>query len=610
MRPAVTGNLGLRRFVTAACLAFLFVFGNACGNTAAQPQSSGIPFDWSHRHVVATGYTVVEPGAREHRLYYAWLRRDASARARRHGPPGPKQRPVPSGDIDWNVNLGAPMADGTFPAKYNFNLPGETPTCSDFAVYGLNVAGHTGGQANLVGLTNLYSGTAGGNGLCNGNTGGTNAATLKFAYNGSTIGGAITNSLTLSEDGKKIAYAESTGSATVLHVVTIPPGAGTGTVTAATVPPTIKSVPSSGSWAGDSYSSVWVDYANDLAYLGTDDGVLHKIQNLFCSTPTCKASPVDPTEITGIWPVALPGAGALTSPVQDPNGVIYVAGATSGKLYAVTSAGSVTTSTQTFMPNSIVDGPILDVDSNGATQALYWFSNSKSATSNPTVRVPQLVQTNSALTSFQNYSLMLNGTESWGNGGTTVIPVHAGTFDNAFYSNRNGNMWACGWWQNSQYGGNHQGIVRFGVNGATVTPDVSKIYSQTSPDWVAPDRNNCAPLTEVVDNAGVDHLFVASRTGYVMPVGNCTSPGAWATCIYGFTVSSSGSPAAYSLNPAASYQAAYNNNDYPSGMVVDNTVDPSSYTCGPNKNQTCAQASSIYFTIGNNAIKLTQAQLQ
>jgi hypothetical protein len=51
-------------------------------------------------------------------------------------------------------------------------------------------------------------------------------------------------------------------------------------------------------------------------------------------------------------------------------------------------------------------------------------------------------------------------------------------------------------------------------------------------------------------------------------------------------------------------------NDYTSGMIIDNMVNPTSTTCGPNGNQTCAQAASIYFTYGNDAIKLTQAQLQ
>jgi len=522
------------------------------------------------------------------------------------------------------------MADGTYPAKYNFDMPGEPPTCQDFVVYGLNTAGTTGGQPNLVGLTNLYSGTADGNGLCNTNTGvyqdifwtWVYAATVKFAYNGSTIGGAITNSVVMAESGLKVAYVESTGTASAFHVVTLPAGNGTGTLASvttgaaasATLPPAIATVPSSGAWAaGDSYSSVWVDYDNDLAYVGTNDGSLHKIQNVFCSTPSCQAVPVGPSEIItpGVWPVTLSGAGVLTSPVEDDNGVIYVAGASSGKLYAVTSAGAVTASTQSFMPNSIVDGPMLDVDGSGTTQALYWFSNSQSAVSNPSVQQPQMVQTNSALTTFNNYSLLLNGTASWANG-ATAIPVHAGTFDNAFYNNRNGNMWACGWWQDSPYGiDNHLGVVRFGLNGTTVTPDTSKIYSQLSPDYIS-EINTCAPITEALDSSGNDHIFVSSRYGYQQSAGTCINQ---ASCISGYTIGSSGSPAAYSLNVTGSYgleavaQDAFYNN-YTSGIITDNYVNPSSNTCGPSGNQTCAQAASIYFTYGNDAVKLTQAQLQ
>jgi hypothetical protein len=69
----------------------------------------------------------------------------------------------------------------------------------------------------------------------------------------------------------------------------------------------------------------------------------------------------------------------------------------------------------------------------------------------------------------------------------------------------------------------------------------------------------------------------------------------------------------YTLNLTGSY--ALNNvdyvyYDYTSGIITDNEVNPTSSTCGPGGNQTCAQAASIYFTYGNDALKLTQAQLQ
>jgi hypothetical protein len=576
--------------------------------------------------VVSTNAAATGPvGQREHRLLYSYLKRKQESCS---GTGEPTTATTPQ--IDWDVPLGAPMADGTFPAKYNFSMPGQTPTCADFVVYGLDTPGATGGQPNLVAETNLYSGT---NGMCNANTGVSQkqygygaqvyAATVKFAYNGSTIGGSITNSVVMSEDGTKVAYVESNGTNSVLHVVTTAPsGTNVGTLAwttsagvnaSAVLPASISSVPSAGAWAApDSFSSVWVDYTNDLAYVGTDDGTLHQIQNVFCTTQACQSNPVLPTEVSnGIWPVLLSGAGALTSPVEDENGVIYTAGAKSGLLYTVNSQGSITTSNQSFMPNSIADGAILDLDGNGNTQALYWFSNSQSAVSNPTVQQPQMVQTNRALTSINNYSLLLNGTAEWGGG---AITIHSGTFDNAFYSNRNGNMWACGWWQNGQYSGNYQGIVRFAINGTAVTPDVSKAYVETSPTWAAPaNLNTCSPLTEVLDSAGTDHLFVASRLGYTQSAGTCVSS---ESCMYGFTIGSSGSPAKYSLTATGSYNLHATDNasgpsyTYTSGTIVDNTVSPTSSTCGPNGNQSCAQAASIYFSYGIDAVKLTQAQLQ
>ena len=605
--------------------------GCAVAATQVALPSRGVPFDWSHRHVVAANEAAAgAAGQREPRLLYSYLKRNANACAG-------TTTATTSTHIDWDVPLGASMADGSFPAKYNFSLPGQTPTCSDFVVYGLNTAGTTGGQPNLVGETNLYSGGSTiYSGLCNVNAGVAQklygfgatvyAATVKFAYNGSTtaVAGTIGNSISMSLDGLHVAYMESnsTTGLSAFHVVPTTPGTGgpgvlawstSGTVLATAVaPPSITTVPSSGSWsAADSYSSIWVDYTNDLAYVGTDNGVLHKIQNVFCSTVACKASPVAPSEVTtSPWPLTLSGAGALTSPVEDAKGVIYVAGA-NGYLYAVSSAGVLLNkSNQAFTAGSIVDGPILDVDNSGTTQALYWFSSSSPALPNP-----QMVQTGSTLNiaSGNTFSLLLNapaGQNSWG--GTTNM--HSGTFDNGFYTARNGNMWACGWYQDTIYGsnGNQQGIVRFGINGTTVTEDTSKVYATISPEYLASTVNECAPLSEVLDSAGVDHLFVSNQDGLPLATGSCIAN---AACVAGFTIGSSGSPATWSLTNTGSYNlASSHNNSAPynastSGIVVDNTVDPTSKTCGTGT-QTCGQTASMYFNYGVDAIKLTQSALQ
>jgi hypothetical protein len=89
-----------------------------------------MPYDWSFRHVIATGNAAVTgktPGAREHRLLYTWLRQQNESLVReqlasrfRHMPIQPR-RAAPQ-QLDWDVALGAPMADGTFPARADADL--------------------------------------------------------------------------------------------------------------------------------------------------------------------------------------------------------------------------------------------------------------------------------------------------------------------------------------------------------------------------------------------------------------------------------------------------------------------------------------------------------
>jgi hypothetical protein len=149
-------------------------------------------------------------------------------------------------------------------------------------VFGLNVAGSTS-QANLVGLTNLYSGSA--PRLCNSNN-----PTVNWAYNGSTAGGAILTSPVLSLDGSRIAYVESAAGKTIFHVLDWK--AGEGTSATAAVAPTLVGAPCTGStsclWsvtlsntATDTLSSPWVDYQTDTAFVGTDDGKIYKISCVF-----------------------------------------------------------------------------------------------------------------------------------------------------------------------------------------------------------------------------------------------------------------------------------------------------------------------------------------
>ena len=106
-----------------------------------------------------------------------------------------------------------------FPAKYSFDI-NATPSCAnDYVGFGLNVAGATPGQANLVGVNNLYSGAA--PRLCPANP------TVNWAYNGSTAGGSVLTSPVISLDGRRIADEERTAGTAIFHVLAWKSGEGT-----------------------------------------------------------------------------------------------------------------------------------------------------------------------------------------------------------------------------------------------------------------------------------------------------------------------------------------------------------------------------------------------
>jgi hypothetical protein len=235
-----------------------------------------------------------------------------------------------------------------FPAKYNFDI-NATPDCAnDFVVYGLNVAGATAGQANLVGLNQLYRGTGG---LC-----GTGSATVNWAYNGSTAGGSVLTSPVISLDGTKIAYVESAAASTVFHILTWQAGQGTSATSA--VAPTLpsacaaatsclKSLTLSAS-ATDTLSSPWVDYKSDKAFVGTDDGKIYRISCVF----SCALN-AQPT-IDWVYTLPVAGTGGATA---IPNGPVY--DAQTGRLIVGDQLGELWTINAKAAAPTLFAGPVM-----------------------------------------------------------------------------------------------------------------------------------------------------------------------------------------------------------------------------------------------------------
>jgi len=115
----------------------------------------GMPIDWSFRHIILTSEYTPEMAAaanRDPRIVYNWLQRQRgrqqkraiSAAAATSG--GAQAKSSPKMSIDWSVSLGTGfVAQNISPAKYSFNPNLAADCANDFAIFGLNVSGVTGG---------------------------------------------------------------------------------------------------------------------------------------------------------------------------------------------------------------------------------------------------------------------------------------------------------------------------------------------------------------------------------------------------------------------------------------------------------------------------------
>ena len=265
----------------------------------------GLPQDWTHNHVGFHRQLLSqhpELAAAEPRVLHQFVRRMPFSPIAVSGPSDEAASSAAAITRDWNVNLGGgKVVLGMSPIKFGFDINASPSCTNDFVAFGLDAAGTTGGQGNLVALNNLYRGPGG---LC-----GTGAPSTLFSYNITTVaGGRITTSPVLSLDGTKIAFVETVGSSSIFHVLKWATGPGNGTS------PTNSAVPGVGNTATmssltyaattDTRSYPWIDYGQDVAYVGSNDGRLYKITGVFNGTPTLAGAP---------WPVLINANRVLTA---------------------------------------------------------------------------------------------------------------------------------------------------------------------------------------------------------------------------------------------------------------------------------------------------------
>ena len=421
-----------------ASLAGLVLLGWVLTGQAAKPAKQRVPLptDWSHSHAIFSQPQSPEDYARladEPRYWQQLYRREAAM----HGVPLAASTFKARMRRDWAVNLGSGggIGAGNYPAKYGFDA--TKASCNDFVVYGTGLLS-SASQASVVAFNNLYSGCTG-------------SPSINWAYD---TGGRVTTSPLSSLDGTQVAFVQDNGffpatmvlvkwKASTTESITSPrhlTSVGPSVYATCATPPCMTTFAfrdGGGFQTGDTISSIFYDYTNDIAWVGDSGGWLHKF------TPFFKGAPAEVR--TSPWPLLVTGVAAgLSSPVFDRiSGNVFV-GDLGGFLYSVNSStATITASGQLDFGTGLVDAPIIDV----AKGFLYVFASSDgSSACTAGVACAAVYQLSTTFGSGNT------GTETRiGNSvAVSTLPnpntMYIGSFDTAYYNsaNRTGTLYVCG----------------------------------------------------------------------------------------------------------------------------------------------------------------------
>lgn len=553
---------------------------------------NGIVDDWTHHHVIFSNPGAMEDAIRngdyekwhqivtDPRYRMQWIKRYPASAVQmtadsyrfpglRHRPPDPgPPRHEPRGPVleddndtihgDWAVTLaggaGTGPAPGMYPAKFSFSTT-ATPDCTnDFVVFPITPSPI--GQANLIGVNNLYSGT------CTGTV-----PNFLFAYDFG--GGGVQTSPVLSEDGTKVALVESiTGNGStvgsIFHVLTLDKRGSSGcpnspcngtafnspavpcTVNGAVSCSTNSAVDTKITMRGGvsvSRSSPFVDYTNDIAYVGDDNGDIHKFTGVFNGTPT--------EVITGGWPYTA-GQSAATSPIYDSVSGNLFFGTANGNIRCVIASsatdcgqGAVSVANGTGTASAVIDAPIVD-----STNKTVFVTASN--TSNGSI----LFQANTTLATASQVRVAM---------GASGTDLYVGAFDNAYFTSAStGHMYFCG---NVSSTAATPTLYRVGFSSTGImnnTKDSGSFQLVLSGNTGA--GVDCTPLTEVFNSSqSKDYLFLGVKShGFMTGTPNCANQ----TCVMSFSL-----PTALPFTFPSSANAATTSNlgsKGISGIIIDN----------------------------------------
>jgi len=460
-----------------------------------------------------------------------------------------------------------PGGGQSFPSKFVFDVTAAPSCANDFVAIGIEATPASGGQANIVGVNNLYS-TSPASAAPNCTT---NGPTFMFAYASGT--GEVPAPVAISLQGTQLGYIENlTTGKSFFHVLTIGTTGANGTsATTAVVPgtgnnaadKTVLLSPDGGTTNQSSTSAPFIFYtdndAADIAYAttysssGSGSGYLYKISNVFNGSAT-------PTIVWSVSINAIP-----SSPVYDTG---------SNSVFFTDSMGRIDYVMDNGSSGSVNYGPIVA----GGTTSLNPVvvdNGSKNiyATFNTNGTNAIVVQAPTSLASSVSVAV--------GTGNTTYTGPYEVEFNNAWYTGTGTPLlYVVGTGSGTtptlySVGFNGSGLMNGTTNGTTA------LTSAAGAD--------ASPLTEYYNpTLAKDYLFVGVTNDCI-----ATTGGGAAGCVMSLDITG-GFP---TVNAGTTALAAAGGT---SGIVVDND------------NTTLTQASSIYYATktGDTLVKATQNALQ
>ena len=466
---------------------------------------------------------------------------------------------------DSFILTAAPGGGQTFPAKYVFDVTASPSCTNDYVVIGVPANPASGGQANIVGFNNLYSGTSTPTPYC-----GMSGPTVMFAY--ASGSGQVPASVVLSLNGSQIAYVENRTDSSYFHVLTLGTTGTNGTSPTAAVAPgsdggnnavdqSVLLSPDGGTTTQGSTNAAYVVYthddANDVAYVttyssaGSGSGYLYKISNVFngSATPTL------------VWSVAIDAVPS--TPVYD---------SVSNNVFFTDSSGRIDYVTDTGPSPSVVYGAVV-ASGNTAENAVVVDSIGQMvyATFNSNGTNALIVQAPTSMASSVSVPV---GTAS-----TIYAGPYAPDFNHAWYSGTGTPLLYIA----GTGSGTLPTLYSVGFNGS----GVMNSSADASTAALATGTADSSPVTEFYNaTLAKDYLFVGVTNNCI-----ATAGGGNAGCVMSLDITS-GFPTVGGSSTALAATGGT------SGIIVDN-------------DSSLNEASSIYYATktGANLVKATQAGL-